>query len=585
MKELASPGRMEGVSEKILPTRRQAIWFEFRAACFRGKRALEGLSKKAPKRLKRGAPGPEWHRLADSRTVLFNSASPAEFALQAGKVQNLRIAARTLNGTVIRAGEVFSLWKNLGRASRRRGFVVGRELREGCVIPNVGGGLCQLSNALYDVALRSGCEIVERHAHTEAIPGSTTAPGRDATIFWNYVDFRFRPGIDCQLRVELSRGELTVALHSLNGAAIVAPVQPPVDSCETRVEVAETCETCAVTQCFRNPSATSLPRRGITAFLVDKFEPEFDRWMAANHEPHDVLFVPMKSDRLPAYAWRRKGFSRIHHAFLTTLRRSWRSRRLAAQGPARQRALLESDAALAQNFSRKIPHLADHLVVSQNLLPHLWRTGALGGRAFDVLMTRLPMAELEKTLDAAAQAFPQSRTLADFRAPSEIREAETEALGAARFWITPHSAIAKLAGSRALKLNWYLPSAPPRAKEGGSVIFPASTLARKGCYEVREVAGNGGIASLGLLGPVIEEANFWGGIAARQETEEWLSHAAVVVLPAWVEHWPRRLLRAAAAGVPVIASTSCGLAGVPNVTEISPGDVASLRDLVARHIR
>ena len=73
-----------------------------------------------------------------------------------------------------------------------RGFVKGRELREGCIIPNVGGGLCQVSNALYDAALQAGHEIVERHAHTQVIAGSLAEQGRDATVFWNYVDLRFR---------------------------------------------------------------------------------------------------------------------------------------------------------------------------------------------------------------------------------------------------------------------------------------------------------------------------------------------------------------------------------------------------------
>jgi glycosyltransferase involved in cell wall biosynthesis len=52
------------------------------------------------------------------------------------------------------------------------------------------------------------------------------------------------------------------------------------------------------------------------------------------------------------------------------------------------------------------------------------------------------------------------------------------------------------------------------------------------------------------------------------------------VLPAHVEHAPRALLRAVAAGVPVVASTACGLAGLQglhNVAEIAPGDIDALR--------
>lgn len=557
------------MNDEKVPTRRSAAWFRFRAACFRLKRAVLELNG-APGKLPRHSPNAQSRCVVESRTVLFNSNSPAEFALQAGKVQNLRVAARTLNGIVIAADEVFSFWKNLGRASRRRGFVEGRELREGCVIPNLGGGLCQLSNALYDVALRSGCEIVERHAHTQRIPGSTAQTGRDATIFWNYVDLRFRPRFDCELRVGLSRGELLVSLHALNGAAPVAQT-PQNSSCETRLEVAETCETCGVSKCFRNPAASSLTRRGITAWLLDKFEPEFDVWMRKKRRERDAVFLPIKSARLPAYGWHLNGSSGIHEARLATLRRSLGSRRLATQGAERQRALLRFDEQLALAYARKIPHMADHLVVSQNLLPHLWRRGDLGGRTFDVLMTRLPIAELEETLDAAARCHPQSRTLADFRAPSEIRDAETAALNAARYLITPHSHIARIAGHRAIKLDWQLPKAQPSATQVGTVLFPASTLARKGCHEMREAARELNL-KLGLGGPVLEAPDFWSGIDLADYGD-----AAAVVLPAWVEHWPRRLLRAAAGGIPVIASESCGLRGVPNVVEIPTGDSSALR--------
>ena len=39
-------------------------------------------------------------------------------------------------------------------------------------MPSIGGGLCQLSNAIYDVALRAGLQVVERHRHTQVVPGS-----------------------------------------------------------------------------------------------------------------------------------------------------------------------------------------------------------------------------------------------------------------------------------------------------------------------------------------------------------------------------------------------------------------------------
>jgi glycosyltransferase involved in cell wall biosynthesis len=50
------------------------------------------------------------------------------------------------------------------------------------------------------------------------------------------------------------------------------------------------------------------------------------------------------------------------------------------------------------------------------------------------------------------------------------------------------------------------------------------------------------------------------------------------VLPAFVEHKPRRLLQAVAAGVPVIASDACGVSSVSGITTVVSGDAVALRD-------
>ena len=53
---------------------------------------------------------------------------------------------------------------------------------------------------------------------------------RDATIFWNYVDLRFRPSVRSQLEVLLTRGELVVRLRATQTAAprlSILPAGPP----------------------------------------------------------------------------------------------------------------------------------------------------------------------------------------------------------------------------------------------------------------------------------------------------------------------------------------------------------------------
>jgi glycosyltransferase involved in cell wall biosynthesis len=49
-----------------------------------------------------------------------------------------------------------------------------------------------------------------------------------------------------------------------------------------------------------------------------------------------------------------------------------------------------------------------------------------------------------------------------------------------------------------------------------------------------------------------------------------------VVLPAYIEHTPRVLLKAIAYGIPVIASAACGLENMSGVITIPTGDEQAL---------
>jgi hypothetical protein len=97
--------------------------------------------------------------LAELRSPLWTTESIIEAGLQQGKVQNLRRACGKLNFVVVPAGAIFSFWKQIGKATRSAGYVEGRELRQGCLIPSVGGGLCQLSNALYATRTLRSCRV------------------------------------------------------------------------------------------------------------------------------------------------------------------------------------------------------------------------------------------------------------------------------------------------------------------------------------------------------------------------------------------------------------------------------------------
>ena len=225
--------------------------------------------------------------------------------------------------------------------------------------------------------------------------------------------------------------------------------------------------TCEMGDCHRVIDKTADRDFGKTAFLVDEFSPEFDAYIRDTRLQKDVLFAPLDGKRLGKanYAWTTDGFGSFRQSLMVTAFRSYRSRKLTAQGSARQLNLLAMYRKLAGSYARRLGFDVLHVVVQQNLLPFLWKSGQLGGRTFDVLMTALPMSEIQKRLDLAHAMHPESTTLGDFRADPYLLEAEAEALRHARKIITPHTDIAALFRSRAELIGWHVPRAEKCVKD------------------------------------------------------------------------------------------------------------------------
>ncbi|MBI2811635.1 MAG: VanW family protein [Candidatus Melainabacteria bacterium] len=570
-----------------IPTRKSAMIFRLKTHVLQTSRFVQNILDRshvehkvvpADAELKVNA---ELKVVGESSTALWTEIDPSERVLQLGKVQNLRTALRKLNGVQVPANEVFSFWAQLGAPTRARGYVAGRELREGCIVPSIAGGLCQLSNALYDAALQANFEILERHAHSEVVPGSVAEQGKDATIFWNYVDLRFRSSEKFSIQAWMTDEKLVVRFcaDKLAEKPVVEPVKqmlailPIVDHSSPN-----SCMSCGVNDCFRSPKVSILSPATRTAYLVDEYWPEFDAYINKNKTENDSLLLPIDGKKFDKanYKWTTEGFAECKQQRLFTALRSFESRSLAQQGAARQRALLKQHKQLARQYARSLSYHVTHLVVTQSLLPFLWEEGVLGGRTFDVLMTNLPMAKLHERLDGAKAMHAKSPTLGDFRASEALVNSETKALRQARRIITPHSEIAALFGDRAELLDWMMPAATKPAKRGTKIVFPASTLGRKGAFELREAALKMNLP-IAIVGADLEGEDFWKGVKIERLTaENWLDDAALVVLPAFIEQKPRRLLQAVSRGVPVIASRACGLEQVSQVRSIRTGDVSAL---------
>lgn len=568
------------------PRRGPALWHALKVVLHVLRRALLDLLPSAPRRWRTDAALADAPVLAESRTPLWTDGRAEEFVLVAGKVQNLRVAARAFHGIVVPAGQCLGFWRQLGRPSRLRGFVEGREVLGGCVVPTVGGGLCQLSNALAACARQAGIEWVERHAHSARVQDTPLADD-DATVAWNYVDLRLRAPFDWRVEVSLSDAELVVRLRAEQAQPAtrrrVLALQP-----EAR-PVARGCLTCDETTCFRHrPRAVGA--QGRRAVLADAVPPEM---RAAFEDPAKAdWFLPWVRPTRRAAAGGAPVGARVVHARLASWWRTLRLRRVRGEGGARQAVLLAGAERLARAYARGLGPLHTELSLTQDLLVPLWRSGALAGRRFDVWLTALPAAELQRRLDAASRSRPDAASLADFRADAAFLGDEMQALAAARRCYTAHEEVARVleaAGLAVQRVPWVseAPTARWQRPEGPPLlVFPASALARKGAHELADAARAGGWR-VRVLGTPSSDVALWQGVAVEHAGygSDWIERGHLVVLPAHVEHRPRALLRALAAGMPVLATRACGLPPRPGWTEVPAGDAHALQQAIERALR
>jgi len=162
------------------------------------------------------------HTCKKHQSLLRRKLGNSDPILQENKIVNLRIAISKLDGITIHPGETFSFWQLVGRPSFRKGYIEGMLLSQGKVITGVGGGLCQLANLIYWMALHTPLQIAERHHHHfDPFPDEQRVLpfGSGASVFYNYVDLRLHNPTDqiFQIRVRLTdehlKGVITTDRH------------------------------------------------------------------------------------------------------------------------------------------------------------------------------------------------------------------------------------------------------------------------------------------------------------------------------------------------------------------------------------
>ena len=127
--------------------------------------------------------------------------------LQENKAKNLALAVTHINGVIIQPGETFSVWKMIGRTSKRKGYKEGLTIEKGKPAQGIGGGMCQLSNLIHWMVLHSDLTITEHHHHDglDLFPdfGRQIPFGTGTSISYNYIDYRVKNNTDNTYQLRL----------------------------------------------------------------------------------------------------------------------------------------------------------------------------------------------------------------------------------------------------------------------------------------------------------------------------------------------------------------------------------------------
>ena len=135
------------------------------------------------------------------------------------RLNNIILASASVNGLILEPGEEFSFNRIVGQRTPARGYRSAPAFSNGTTVQAIGGGICQVSSTIYSAIMDSSLQITERHPH--GLPVSYIPRGRDATVSWGSLDFRFVNNTDYPLRLdaEVEGRTLTVRAYGTIAAS------------------------------------------------------------------------------------------------------------------------------------------------------------------------------------------------------------------------------------------------------------------------------------------------------------------------------------------------------------------------------
>lgn len=153
------------------------------------------------------------------------------------RVNNIHLLGDSLDGTLIEPGGTFSFNGAIGERTAARGYKEANAIVNGKLVPQLGGGICQVGTTLFNAVFESGLPVAERRNHSFYI--SHYPKGRDATVSWGGPDLKFKNDTDSWVLISVAytSSSITISLYGTDPGYEVTSqtgdwtniVEPPIE--------------------------------------------------------------------------------------------------------------------------------------------------------------------------------------------------------------------------------------------------------------------------------------------------------------------------------------------------------------------
>jgi vancomycin resistance protein YoaR len=150
------------------------------------------------------------HERISTFTTTYSSASDS---VTRARVNNIHVLGAALDGKLVRPGGTFSLNNAVGERTAAKGYQEAYAIVKGKLVPQLGGGICQVATTLFNSVFLSGFPVLERVNHSFYISHYPT--GRDATVSWGGPDLRWKNPTSNWVLVSVSytSDSITISLY------------------------------------------------------------------------------------------------------------------------------------------------------------------------------------------------------------------------------------------------------------------------------------------------------------------------------------------------------------------------------------